>query len=840
MVWVAMVSSALATYIPAGEVEALRAALAQARPGDRIVLANGEWRDVTLVVEAEGTADAPILLQAETDGHVLFTGHSTLRLGGRHLVVRGLHFTRGYTDGQSVIEFRTSPQRAAEHVRLTRCAIIAYNAPSLATRYAWVRLYGRHNQVDHCLFQDHAHRGVTVQVMLDGVPNDHVIEYNYFLKRPPGHENGFEVIQVGQAPTSLTVSRTLVQHNLFEACDGEIEVISNKSGENVYRHNTFRRSQGTLTLRHGDDAVAEYNVFLGEGLPETGGIRIVGERHRVRHNYFHRVAGRTGGVIALYTGIPDSPLVGYVAAHDLSLESNMLVDNLGNALTLSAGWGRHGRVILPERVQVRSNLFQQDSRHATAVVAGEAGSAAFADNFYHEASEVGGARAGLTLAPLRRELLANGLVRIHLDDTELPAPAAPPFTAVERLRVLRPFEVGPEWWHAARRREPAQQFRPFLLDRDRLLRLRAAGAVGELPSAPALARLRARAAEILAARTRYAVTFNDSLPASGDPHDYYSVGPYWWPNPDTPDGLPYVRRDGEFNPRRDQISDREPLRRMVDDVLHLALAWAVFGEDEQADWAVQLLHTWFLDPATRMNPHLRFAQAIPGRVTGRGTGIIDTMVFTELVEAMQILRASPAWCDATEAGLRDWFDRYLDWLWDHPHGIAERTARNNHGTAYDVQVVSLARFVQREELARNVLREYTRERAVRQIEADGRQPLELERTRSWSYVTENLRHFFRLARLGRELGEDLLDPRQPAGARLWAALDYVLPYHPEPMVAWPYPQVTDWQHAYVREVLRHATAVRPAGSPYHEALALLPAADPDVWRYFLAGAQAGD
>ncbi len=348
----------------------------------------------------------------------------------------------------------------------------------------------------------------------------------------------------------------------------------------------------------------------------------------------------------------------------------------------------------------------------------------------------------------------------------------------------------------------------LLLHAARVAEVRGSVAAGEGPLADAWAALRARAEAILAAETDYSVTYNESVPASGNPHDYYSTGPYWWPDPESEDGLPYIRRDGEFNPERDRVSDRDPLHNMVGDVRTLAYTFALSGEERFAERAARLVRVWFLDEATHMRPNLNHAQAIPGRVPGRGTGIIDTHVFVYLVDALLLLEASRAWGDADARAMRAWMNDFLDWLLAHPHGRHERRARNNHGSAFDLQAVSLALYTGRTHLARIILEEDTMSRIGAHISVDGRQPLEIARTRSWSYTTENLRHFMRLGLLARHVGVELFGYKAETGGSINVALEFALPYVCD-REAWPYEQVTAWQTEYIREVLTVAYEVYP-------------------------------
>ncbi len=371
-----------------------------------------------------------------------------------------------------------------------------------------------------------------------------------------------------------------------------------------------------------------------------------------------------------------------------------------------------------------------------------------------------------------------------------------------------------------------------LLYAARVAEAREAVAAGEGPLAEAWLALRERAEAILAADTVYSVTFNESAAASGNPHDYYSTGPYWWPDPESEDGLPYIRRDGEFNPERDRVSDRDPLHNMVRDVRTLAYAFTLSGEERFAKHAARLVRVWFLDEATHMRPNLNHAQAIPGRVPGRGTGIIDTHVFVFLVDALLLLEASDAWSADDARALRAWMNDFLDWLLAHPHGRHERRARNNHGSAFDLQAVSLALYTGRTHLARIILEEDTITRIAAHIAADGRQPLEIARTRSWSYTTENLRHFVRLGLLARHVGVDLFGYEGEEGGSIAAALAFALPYVCDPD-AWPYEQVTAWQTGYIREVLTVAREMYPHKSDaVEEALRCL-GPPPEEFVFFL-------
>jgi len=348
--------------------------------------------------------------------------------------------------------------------------------------------------------------------------------------------------------------------------------------------------------------------------------------------------------------------------------------------------------------------------------------------------------------------------------------------------------------------------RVFVLRAEHLAQARERVRAGDVRFTPAYDSLLADARAALGAGP-FSVMQKRGTPSSGDKHDYMSVGPYWWPDSTKPGGLPYIRRDGVVNVEGRRDSDVERLYPMIAAVNALAHAYYFSGDETYARHAATLLRTWFLDPATRMNPNLRFGQSIPGVTEGRGVGIIDTRDLSEIVDDVALLAASPHWTAADQRGMLAWARDYLTWLQTSAQGQEERAARNNHGVFYDAQVVSLALFVSDSTLARTMLNDYTRERLGRQIEPDGRQPEELARTRPLHYSLFSLDAFARLAELGRHVGVDLWRYRAPRGGSLGAALAYVAPYA-DPSKPFPMPQVNPTTpDAFILPLRRAASAL---------------------------------
>lgn len=324
------------------------------------------------------------------------------------------------------------------------------------------------------------------------------------------------------------------------------------------------------------------------------------------------------------------------------------------------------------------------------------------------------------------------------------------------------------------RRGVDQSPQVFLLDANRLQDTRRAINQGDKDIAAAWAKLQRDAQKALG-EGPFSIVNKTVTPPSGDKHDYMTQAPYFWPDPKSPNGLPYIRRDGERNPEINKITDHHSLDQIEAGVETLALAYYFKGDEAYATKAVQLLRAFFLDPATRMNPNLEYAQFIPGVNTGRGIGLIETRGLTHIVDAIELLAGSKALSGEDERGLRDWYGKFLQWMLDSKNGREEAAAKNNHGTYYDLQVVSYALFVGRKDLARQVLVQAREKRIATQIEPDGRQPLELARTKAWSYSNGNLDGLTELATLGERVGVDLWNFQTHDGRSIRKALDFLTP-----------------------------------------------------------------
>ncbi len=301
-------------------------------------------------------------------------------------------------------------------------------------------------------------------------------------------------------------------------------------------------------------------------------------------------------------------------------------------------------------------------------------------------------------------------------------------------------------------------------------------------------------------------------PPSGDKHDYMSVAPYYWPDPAKSNGLPYIRHDGKVNPEsRVDGFDHGRIGLMGNTVETLALAYYFTGNEAYAAQAAKWLRAWFLDPATKMNPSLQFAQAVPGENTGRGTGILEGRHVAVAADAAELLAGSPAWAQPDKIKFKAWLEEYLDWLLTSTNGRAESNAKNNHGTWYDVQTMELALVLDKTDVAKKIAETAKTKRIGAQIELDGKQPLELERTAALGYSHFNLEALSTLATLSQHVGVDLWHCQLNDGKfAMAAALDFLLPYVSDEPKKWSYQQIKKFNRTEFAPVLRLAAVA------YHE------------------------
>jgi beta-galactosidase len=405
-----------------------------------------------------------------------------------------------------------------------------------------------------------------------------------------------------------------------------------------------------------------------------------------------------------------------------------------------------------------------------------------------------------TVGGSRYVQLANGRAQI---DVALPESGQATISAAVK-------GVPTELLHLSRRLVTAESSLDVAaLDRDRVLRLAAA------------------TLEMQPVSLRSAALPDFAVAAGAQPGDYLSMGDYWWPNPATPGGLPYVQRDGQSNPDNFD-THRRLLREMRDAVAALAAAHLVSGDAAYAQRAADWLHTFFVDPATRMNPHLRFAQAIPGVTAGRGIGIIDTLHLAEVALAAGAIANASGVSSDTLAGVRVWFADYLHWMRTHPNGRDEAATKNNHSVAYYLQVAVFAHFVGDVDVLADARRVFREVLLPGQLAPDGSFPRELLRTKPYGYSIFQLDNVALLAEVLTTSDANLWTETLPDGRSVAQAVAFLFPYLAD-RDRWPF--ASDVQHFEdwpVRSPALLLAGYRLAEPDYHALWRKLPADSPNA------------
>ena len=303
------------------------------------------------------------------------------------------------------------------------------------------------------------------------------------------------------------------------------------------------------------------------------------------------------------------------------------------------------------------------------------------------------------------------------------------------------------------------------------------------------------------------ITENENLQASKDPHDYFSIGRYFWPDPSKSDGLPWINRDGETNPDAVKASDEKKLGEMIHAVEYLALAYYLTGEEKYGAEAARFLRGFFLDAETKMNPHLDYGQSVPGKATGRGWGLIDTRGFMVLPDVLKLLERCPAWTAKDREGMKAWWTAYGNWMQTSKIGLQEKSAPNNHGAAYDVQLSAVLVMAEKENEAKKVLGESLANRLDAHITPEGKQPRELARTKSWSYSCFNLKNICKGGVMAQSLGVGFWDHQGPEGrGSLKKAMLFLVPFLKNPG-SWPEKQITNFEPKEARHWLNVGAVV---------------------------------
>lgn len=356
-----LVLNAKVVELPLTGVEAY---LKNSQPGDTVLVCSGEYSDIQMKWIGKGSKGHNVVVMPKTEGGVVISGRSSLKIFGEYLTISSLHFSsvcpvrvRG-----ALVEFRNGDQ-LANNCRLTNTVIDGYNSDERSFVSSYVHLYGRYNRVDHCNFLGKKSLGVTLIVMLNYDncdENYHSIDNNFFGYRPVYGSNGAETIRIGTSQQCMQSSRSIVKDNVFYRCNGEVEVVSIKSCDNTVRDNVFYECEGVLALRHGDRNIASGNVFVGNGMRNTGGVRVVGEDQVVENNKFYGLAGeRFFSALALMNAVPNSLPNRYMQVKNTAIKGNEFI----NCASIDFGTGAdYERTLAPVDVRFEKNYIYTDSK----------------------------------------------------------------------------------------------------------------------------------------------------------------------------------------------------------------------------------------------------------------------------------------------------------------------------------------------------------------------------------------------------------------------------------------------------------------------------------------------
>ncbi|MCF6240744.1 MAG: hypothetical protein L3J74_05300 [Bacteroidales bacterium] len=391
---VGIISSCSKKVVLVNDKKELYSAVQSALPGDKILLADGIWSDLKLRVNVSGKKNKPIIITAKNKGKVFIEGKTSINLGGNYIIIKDLFFKNGYARGSAVIRFKTHNDTVANYCSVINCVFDNFSNPDKYKPDHWIEFWGRHNELSNCYIRGKTNQGPTVRVFLKGNRNIwtyHQIKNNYFAERPRRGGPHGETIQVGSSGTSMTPAYVQISNNLFEHCNGEIEVISIKSNFNTVENNVFLLSEGSLVLRHGNYNTINKNIFIGDGSSNNyGGIRVINTGHWITNNYFYKLRGSNfRAPLAIMNGIPKSPLNRYNQVTDVVIAYNSWI-YCQSPIQISVGANNDKKDVLPKneirsarpkRTIIANNLIYNQSNNNTIIEYDKVDGVRFINNY---------------------------------------------------------------------------------------------------------------------------------------------------------------------------------------------------------------------------------------------------------------------------------------------------------------------------------------------------------------------------------------------------------------------------------------------------------------------------
>lgn len=748
------------------------AAEGQAKPGDTIIWKSGTFSDIRWEITKDN-----ICIRAAVAGKTIFTGDSRVEIKSGFVTFSGFQFAGGKTDGD-VCKVSGS-NNVMEHL----------NFSNYHSKYYLNIVPGcQHNTIRYCNFEQKPEdiQSSVVQVQVDEkLPGYHVISRCSFKNHsaPPnaGGDYGIEALRIGYSFQAKFISRTTVEYCYFYKCNGDGEVISSKARENIYRYNTFENNgESHLTLRHGSDNVVYGNFFIG-----GAGIRIKeGQNQMVYNNYFntgkywsvklenYKVDPLKNIVIAHNTFAGSGPLrlggKGNFPPDQVLISNNLFYKPWSDVLEDSTG---------KERYQGNACVEMKNLPSISGFYASNIGSLINTNGLYQPVKSV--SEGKYTALPILDIPELNDDPEISLDIAQNPRKEnkksagcyEPSKNGIFLSLYATAANTGPSYQQQQARlaTQVVDSIKKETLEKaDKMLH--------EKP---------------------VTVTSAFCKRSAGGKHDFYSEGDYWWPDPANPSG-PYIQKDGQSNP--DNFSDhRHAMVRFSDITATLTSAWLLTGDRKYADRAMEHLNAWFVDTTTRMNPDMLYAQAIWGRFTGRGIGLIDAYHLVEVVQSVKLLENSYIIPAEQAAKINAWFQAFLDWMTTHPYGIDEMNAKNNHGTCWVATASSMATLLGDEKIRQLCADRFRTVLLPSQMTSDGSFPLELKRTKPYGYSLFNIDAMCNVAEILSSPQDNLWDFRTADGLSLKNGLEYIFPFIADKS-KWPFAKdIYIWDEWPVRQ-----------------------------------------
>jgi hypothetical protein len=787
----------------------------QANPGDTIIWDSGTFQNINWLIGKDG-----LIIIAKQSGATIFSGSSKVEIKASGVTFSGFQFVGGKADGDVC-------KISGSNNRIEQLSFSDYHS----NYYLNVTPTAQHNTIKYCNFERKPEDKQTsvMQIQVDEKqPGYNVVSHCSFKNHtaPPnaGGDYGIEALRIGYSFQAKFISRSIVEYCYFYRCNGDGEVISSKARENIYRYNTFNENgESHFTLRHGSDNVVYGNFFL-----KGAGLRIKeGQNQMVYNNYFE-----TGNYWTIrLENYKVDPLKNIVIAHNTFANSGSM--NLGGKGDFQpADVKLANNLFVKANAPVLDNLTGKESFVGNALLESQSPNLT---GFFIPNTSVQTNSDGF-IQPKKRisEKKENAPISI-LDIPELNDDPQIAFDIAGNKRSAKIKSAG--CFEPSGKANPvkpyvtAQNTGPdYLRKSDGLAKL-----VIENIRKETIAR-----AEQLLKEEPVAVTASSCKRSAGGKNDFYSEGDYWWPDPANPTG-PYIQKDGQTNPEN-FVEHRLAMIRLSEITATLTSAWLLTGKQKYVDQVLKHLNAWFVKPETRMNPNMLYAQAIWGRFTGRGIGLIDAYHFVEVIRSAKMLEAKGGLSPEQLQPVKAWFGDFLNWMTTHQYGIDEMNAKNNHGTCWAVTAAAMADLTGNKEVLKMCADRFKTVFLPAQMADDGSFPQELRRTKPYGYSLFNIDAMCNLAEILSTPGDNLWEFQTPDSKSLKKGMDYIFPFIADKS-KWPFAKdIYIWEEwpvrqssllfaglAYQNEEYINTFLRLPANPTHPEVIRNVPVRHPVIW-----------